>query len=88
MASIRTYDGEIGICTTCGQPAFFEETECGKGWEHFDEQWDGVFCPDYPMAASAIPIGWDPDSLESLKERYPNTNPDWQRRRSRARLSE
>jgi hypothetical protein len=48
---------------------------------HFDEQWDGVFCPDHPMAGSTVPIGWDRDSLESLKEWYPNTHPDRQRGR-------
>ncbi|MET7795695.1 hypothetical protein [Streptomyces decoyicus] len=72
MTSIRTYDGKIYLCKTCGQPAFN-----GKelGLEHFMEQWDGVFCPWFPLAGDRLEVEWDEMSLGDLKESYPDTYP-------------
>lgn len=72
MASIRTYSGEIYLCKTCGQPCF---NNAGVGLEHFMEQWDGVFCPWFPLAGERLVVEWDISSLEDLKESYPDTYP-------------
>lgn len=70
MQSIRNYDGEIRICGNCGQPCFLGSTEVGPHWQHFDEQHDRILCPVYPLAAYALEIGWDSQSLASLKASY------------------
>ena len=72
MESIRTYQGVIFLCAHCGQPAYASE----NGWDsHFREQWDGVLCPRFPMAGPRLEIKWDPSSLQSLQQCYPNTYP-------------
>lgn len=71
MESIRTYDGEIRLCGSCGQPCFDGEV----GWEHFQEQWDGIHCPHHPLAADdPAVINWDRNSLEAVKRSYPDTS--------------
>lgn len=71
MASIRTHEGQIFLCGSCGQPAFDGE----QGAEHFLEQWDGVHCPWFPLAGSRIAIQWDAASLRDLRAQYPDTYP-------------
>ncbi|MFJ9711627.1 hypothetical protein [Streptomyces sp. NPDC101234] len=68
-ASIRTYEGEIGICTACGQPAY----DSTNGASHFTEQEDAVFCPAFPAAAGLLRMDWDDHSLRMVRERYPST---------------
>lgn len=81
VTSIRDYDGEIGICASCGQPCYpIDAGDYGAQWNHFTEQWDGVWCRYHPLAGNAIDIDWDPGSLESLKQRYPDTSPKEMRR--------
>ncbi|HET6634582.1 MAG TPA: hypothetical protein VFH77_06095 [Streptomyces sp.] len=76
MQSIRTYTGEIRICPSCAQPCYLCESEYGPAWEHFIEQWDGVMCPAFPFASHTEPIviDWDPSSLDTLKEYYPDSS--------------
>ncbi|MEU1673388.1 hypothetical protein ABZ752_15325 [Streptomyces roseifaciens] len=69
--SIRTFSDTIRICSECAQPAFVGEF----GPEHFKEQWDGVYCPRFPMAGDLVAISWDAMSLSDLKEQYPDTYP-------------
>lgn len=71
MASIRTYDGKIYLCKTCGQPSY----KSSIGLEHFMEQWDGVFCPWFPLAGGRLEVEWDDRSLDDLKDSYPDTYP-------------
>lgn len=77
MTSIRTYEGEIGICTSCGQPAFPADTgnDAEEWWLHFVEQWDGVHCNRFPVAAKVVRVRWDFKSLLDLKRRYPDLRP-------------
>ena len=78
MASIRTYNGEIRICTSCGQPAY----DGDYGWEHFDEQWDGIHCNQFPLADDVVAINWDEGSLSDLKAQYVDTHPQRQCQRA------
>jgi len=71
MASIRDYAGEIFLCGSCAQPAFAGE----NGDEHFKEQWDGVYCPWFPLAGERVVIKFDPMSLDGIKALYPDTYP-------------
>lgn len=76
MTTIRTYEGEIRICTGCGQPAFLASPEeAEEWWLHFAEQWDGIHCNRFPLAADVIPMNWDYKSLLDLKQRYPDLRP-------------
>ena len=71
MESIRTYNGKVFLCKVCGQP-------CHKGpdgLEHFKEQWDGIFCPWFPLAYSLLEVEWNVDSLKGVKTTYPDTYP-------------
>lgn len=68
-ASIRTYKGEIGVCSVCGQPAY----DSSSGASHFAEQEGAVFCPAFPAAASVLRMDWDDFSLHQVQERYPRT---------------
>jgi len=69
-ASIRTYQGEISICTTCGQPAY----DSASGASHFAEQDGAVFCPAFPAAAGLLRMDWHDLSLRLVQERYPRTD--------------
>ncbi|MER5572391.1 hypothetical protein [Streptomyces massasporeus] len=69
-ASIRTYRGDIGICPTCGQPAY----DSTRGASHFAEQDGAVFCPAFPAAAGVLRMNWDDFSLRQVRERYPRTD--------------
>lgn len=69
--SIRTFEGVIGLCSTCGQPSFAGD----YGQEHFHEQWDGVFCPMFPLADAPLQVRWDKRALGSLKATSPDTYP-------------
>jgi hypothetical protein len=73
---IRDYEGEVRVCASCGQPCFLGELEAtyGQGWQHFNEQWDGVFCPWFPLAGKTLKMEWDGMSLEQVKAGYPE---DW-----------
>jgi len=71
MEKIRVYEGVISLCGSCGQPCYDGEA----GLAHFAEQWDGVFCPRFPLAGERLEIRWDAHSLETLKEQYPDTFP-------------
>jgi hypothetical protein len=73
MTSIRNYSGKIYICGTCGQPAFVGE----YGPQHFHEQWDGVYCPQHPMAGALLTVAWDDMSLDDVKRKYPDTYPSY-----------
>lgn len=76
MASIRTHDGPVFLCTTCGQPCYEEpDPEYGPQLQHFSEQWDGIHCDDFPLASGKIVIDWTRESLEDLKASYPDTYP-------------
>lgn len=78
MTSIRNFDGEIFLCTACGQPCYEEDSSDPKYdpyLMHFDEQWDGVYCRMHPLAVEKLVVDWDPISLDELKEKYPNTHP-------------
>lgn len=77
MMKIRDYDGELRVCASCGQPCYLGELEAtyGKGWQHFNEQWDGVFCPFFPLAGEPLAMQWDSTSLEQVKAVYPDTYP-------------
>lgn len=72
MTSIRTYSGTIYLCKSCGQPSFDNP---GVAMEHFTEQWDGIFCPMFPLAGERLEVAWDPASLDDLKDSYPDTYP-------------
>ncbi|MGW0844217.1 hypothetical protein ACWD26_29580 [Streptomyces sp. NPDC002787] len=74
-ASIRTYLGEIGICTTCGQPAY----DSSRGASHFTEQEGAVFCPAFPAAAGLLRMDWHDLSLRLVRERYPRTEDDFRK---------
>jgi hypothetical protein len=71
VTSIRTYTGTIYLCKTCGQPC----RQGPDGPEHFKEQWDGVFCPMFPLAGDRLEVEWDTSSLDDLKDSYPDTYP-------------
>lgn len=75
---IRDYNGEVRVCASCGQPCYFGDLEAGYGqaWMHFHEQWDGVYCPFFPLAGEQpLVMQWDPESLEQVKAVYPDTYP-------------
>lgn len=72
MYSIRTYEGQIFLCSSCGQPAY---DEGGDTYGHFMEQWDGIHCSWFPIANKLISIEWDDMSLDDLKAQYPDTYP-------------
>jgi hypothetical protein len=76
MASIRTFDGPIYLCAACGQPCHDSRVEGYSVLAHFDEQWDGIHCPEFPLAAGRIEVDWDEDALQDLKEKYPDTHPN------------
>ncbi|MEU5426875.1 hypothetical protein AB0H73_14900 [Streptomyces olivoreticuli] len=69
--SIRAFSDTIHICNECAQPAFKGEF----GPEHFQEQWDGVHCPMFPLAGDLVTVSWDALSLGELKAKYPDTYP-------------
>lgn len=76
MESIRTHEGDIRLCRTCGQPCYNAETETDPMWQHFREQWDGVYCERHPLAdQNPITMDWNPHSLNTLKATYPDTYP-------------
>ncbi|MFD9047655.1 hypothetical protein [Streptomyces zaomyceticus] len=75
MHSIRTYEGEVFLCSSCGQPAYDEPGEMSL---HFKEQWDGVFCSWFPSTGKLIKMDWDEMSLDGVKEQYPDTYPSFQ----------
>ena len=72
MHSIRDYQGEIFLCGGCGQPAYKEPGEMDS---HFKEQWDGVFCSWFPAASKLVKIEWDAESLDDVRDQYPDTYP-------------
>jgi hypothetical protein len=72
MHSIKTYSGEITLCRSCGQPSFTDEE---IGHQHFNEQWDGIFCPHFPLAGDRIHMQWDGMALEQVRDEYPDTYP-------------
>lgn len=72
MVSIKNYTGDITICRSCGQPSFSDEE---IGHQHFNEQWDGVFCPYFPLAGEKIRMDWDSMSLDQVRDEYPDTYP-------------
>ncbi|MCW8097078.1 hypothetical protein [Streptomyces tauricus] len=63
-ASIRTYTGDIHLCTSCGQPAY-------RSPAHFTEQQSGIYCESYPAATGRLPMDWDAFSLDRVREEYP-----------------
>ncbi|MFD9541219.1 hypothetical protein [Streptomyces sp. NPDC060022] len=66
--SIRNHTGPVYLCGTCGQPSFVGE----HGDQHFDEQWDGVFCPWFPLAGKRLVVQWDGMSLDAVRAQYPD----------------
>lgn len=77
MESIRTYTGPIFLCTSCGQPCYEDtsDPELGLLLQHFHEQWDGIYCEMFPLAAGKIEIKWGYSTLDDLKAKYPDANP-------------
>ncbi|MGW5477668.1 hypothetical protein [Streptomyces sp. NPDC004008] len=75
MSSIRGYKGEVRVCASCGQPCFLGATEFGEAWQHFKEQWDGVFCPRFPLAGKPLVMEWDSMSRDQVLAGYPDTHP-------------
>jgi hypothetical protein len=76
VLSIRGYQGEVRICASCGQPCYLEDLSyigAGETWMHFIEQWDGVFCSQFPMADEPLAMQWDPSSREDVLAGYPDT---------------
>lgn len=71
MESIGAYEGTIYLCTACGQPCYdgIVEDEY-PALMHFKEQWDGIHCPQFPLAAGRIEVKWDDLSLKQVKETY------------------
>jgi len=69
-ASIRTYQGVIGVCGACGQPAY----DSARGASHFAEQEGAVFCPAFPAAAGLLRMDWHHLALREVQERYPRTD--------------
>lgn len=74
MESIHDYTGEVRICASCGQPCFLGDLEegYGQGWQHFREQWDGVFCPFFPLAGKPLVMEWHDMALKQVKAEYRN----------------
>ncbi|AMW10580.1 hypothetical protein A4E84_14345 [Streptomyces qaidamensis] len=62
----RDFTGEVVVCGSCGQPACDGE----YGWEHFTDQWDGVFCDWFPLAGRPVRVTWHPRSLAEWKAGY------------------
>lgn len=75
MESIRTHDGPVYLCSSCGQPCYegTPDSEYGTLLVHFQEQWDGVYCVTFPLAFKKIEVDWLPMSLDDLKAKYPAT---------------
>ncbi|MFD6113583.1 hypothetical protein ACFWG0_26220 [Streptomyces yangpuensis] len=72
MESIKTYTGPVTICASCGQPSY---TDNQVGHQHFKEQWDGVYCPRFPLAGERIDMDWHEMSLDQVRAEYPDTYP-------------
>ncbi|MGW3195190.1 hypothetical protein ACWDBD_11515 [Streptomyces sp. NPDC001118] len=72
MESIRDYTGEVRVCASCGQPCFLGDLEPGYGqaWQHFNEQWDGVYCPQFPLAGEPLEMKWHDMALKQVKAEY------------------
>ncbi|MEU1630846.1 hypothetical protein ABZ746_37510 [Streptomyces sp. NPDC020096] len=75
MVSIRTDDGIVYLRSSCRQPCYGGVAEGELMLLHFKEQWDGIHCPMFPLAADPIAVDWDAFSLQDLKEQYPDTYP-------------
>lgn len=77
MESIRTHTGPVFLCSSCGQPCYEGAGEPGHGTalHHFQEQWDGIHCATFPLAAKRIEVDWLPVSLDDLRSRYPGSRP-------------
>ena len=75
MESIRTYDGEIRICLSCGQAAHLEGpgSQAEGLWSHFREQWDGVYCDRFPLAGETAAMRWHYLALQQVKDQYPES---------------
>lgn len=74
MESIRTHTGEIRICTACGQPCgYCPVDDTITAWMHFIEQWDGIFCPQFPLTDTTVVMQWDAESLEQVRDGYPDS---------------
>ena len=71
MTSIREHTGTVYVCGSCGQPSFGGE----YGPTHFDEQWDGVPCPWFPLAGKRLKVEWDDMALDHVRAKYPDTYP-------------
>jgi hypothetical protein len=78
MESIRTHTGPVFLCASCGQPCYegAEDPEYGGPLQHFQEQWDGIYCATFPLAAKKIEVDWLPVSLDDLRARYPRNRPE------------
>jgi hypothetical protein len=77
MKSIRDYTGQIFLCGGCGQPCYEGPAEGYDGvLQHFSEQWDGVHCNMFPLAEEPNTMEWDPITLATLQEQYPDTHPN------------
>ncbi|MGW1390545.1 hypothetical protein ACWD6Q_02625 [Streptomyces nigra] len=70
----RDWNETVRVCTSCGQPAFTGSYAAG-GADHFVDQWDGVFCPWFPLAGDTVSIQWNPRSLADWKAAYVCTYP-------------
>ncbi|WP_405909583.1 hypothetical protein OG742_37275 [Streptomyces sp. NBC_00828] len=69
----RDFTGRVTVCASCGQPAYVSEL----GPAHFLDQWDGIFCPRFPLAGHLVTVNWHPRSLADWKAGYVCTYPHW-----------
>jgi hypothetical protein len=74
MESIRTYEGDIRLCRSCGQPSYLGDAGRALVWRHFREQWDGVHCPRFPLADNPVAIEWDDIALMTVKATFRDTS--------------
>jgi hypothetical protein len=68
----QKFTGPVSVCTHCGQPACYDRE---VGMRHFTNQWDGIFCPRFPLAGETLTFRWHPQSLACWKAGYVCTYP-------------
>ncbi|MEU3937998.1 hypothetical protein AB0E85_39165 [Streptomyces sp. NPDC029044] len=69
---LQAFSGPVVVCAHCGQPAYYNRE---VGMAHFTNQWDGIFCPRFPLAGETLTIKWHPQSLADWKAGYVCTYP-------------
>ncbi|MFD5661433.1 hypothetical protein [Streptomyces hirsutus] len=69
---LQAFTGPVVVCAQCGQPAYYNGE---VGMAHFTNQWDGIFCPRFPLAGKTLSIRWHSRSLADWKAGYVCTYP-------------